>query len=175
MIHLNSANVLCCLLSSPRPFVIGSGRFDRNCFRCTAGAAAAGHSSSSYRAGARERLESRRPRVRDGGRERILDLERANGGGVRDGAGRHAAAHESARQRRRDDPPDRCRRQPSTAPSGRANDGRGSAGREQNVWQLEPSSISETGWQLKEGGRREEKEDAQQGRKEEEGGRKEAV
>ena len=32
--------------------------------------------------------------------------------------------------------------------------GRGSAGREQNVGQLEPSSISETGWQLKEGGRR---------------------
>ena len=32
-----ATNVLCCLLSSPRPFVIGSGRFDRNCFRCSAG------------------------------------------------------------------------------------------------------------------------------------------
>ena len=47
--------------------------------------------------------------------------------------------------------PARARSLPTTQQSA---GGRGSAGREQNVGQLEPSSISETGWQLKEGGRR---------------------
>ena len=77
-----ATNVFCCLLSSPRPFVIGSGRFDRNCFRCTAG-----HSTPAAHTGLEHERDWRAVghesgKERRGRRGRILDLERANGGGV---------------------------------------------------------------------------------------------
>ena len=130
------------------------------------------YSSSSYRAGARERLESRRPRVREG-----EERKREEGKNFRLGESKWRRSvrwggppRRCSRRERTPTPPRRPARSLPLPTTQQSAGGRGSAGREQNVGQLEPSSISETGWQLKEGGRREEKEeDAQQGRKE--GGR----
>ena len=144
-----ATNVLCCLLS--RPFVIGSGRFDRNCFRwlCCCwpleqliqgwSTREIGEPSATSQGRRRER-EAKNLKTWREQMEEEYEMGRA-------ATPLFTRAHANAATTR-----PIVAAEPTQHSGERA--GRGSAGREQNVGQLEPSSISETGWQLKEGGRR---------------------